>query len=686
MTDFKDRFIADALELLAKLEKSLLMLEVKPDNMLIVEEIFRGLHSLKGASGMYGFNKIGHLMHIIENVYDEIRDGRLKVETEIVNLSLSVVDFTNNVLKLGEDVSDSSLSEFTIIEKQISSYLSEVSNNNESVSEPVNEEVANDNVEKTYYITFNHDEEFEKRGIKLDSVFKELKEVGTVVSIPVKDDDSNIEVWEIFVVTKASPEDIDDVFIFMMDIVTIELLANENLFKNNEFNTVIQNNSALKQKNDIHYLRNLIKGEDLQEEKMDDDGEVLNEVEAEEVKEKELEAPKPQKSMINYLRVSADKLDEQMDLLSELVTAKAELRLIVEKEGYEKLAKLIESIDKTTNRFRKNILNVRLVQIKTLYIMFLRLVRDISKHLGKNVEFIAEGLETELDKNIIDSLESPLTHLIRNSLDHGIEYPEERIKVGKKERATVSFKTYRSGSEIIIEITDDGRGINKDKIRRKAIDRGLINEETELTDKQLYDLIFLPGFSTAQNLSEVSGRGVGMDVVKRSINQLRGEVEIQSEQGKGTKVLIKLPMSLSIIDTLLVQSGNQYFAIPLPDIQKCTMLQEIDLQLTDNNQIKIEEELVPYIHLRSVFKIKGQAPSSQKVVVIRSMEKEVGLVVDSVIGEYQAVLKPFDGYLINQQYLTGASLLADGQLCVILDTGKLVDNSQLLEAAGKVVY
>ncbi|NJO89038.1 MAG: hypothetical protein HC831_08845 [Chloroflexia bacterium] len=362
MQEFKDRFIADALELLAKIEKSLLMLEVRPDNILIVEEIFRGLHSLKGASGMYGFNKIGKLMHLIENVYDDVRDGKLKVDTEIVNLSLDVVDFTNNVLRLGEDVSDSTIAEFDKIEGHISNYLSQ----NETLEGDDNQVIVEDqNSEKTYYVNFTLDEAFETRGIQLDSIFKELDELGSVISIPLKKEGGKHEEWEIFIVSKSSTEEIEDVFIFMMDIANIELLANENLFKNDQFNSVVQKNSALKQKNILEELKNIIQKKKIVEEVTETPSKVEKE-------EQQLEQEEGSKSSINYLRVSAEKLDEQMDLLSELVTAKAELRLIVEKEGYKKLFKLLESIDKTTNRFRKNILNVRLVQIKTLYIVFLR--------------------------------------------------------------------------------------------------------------------------------------------------------------------------------------------------------------------------------------------------------------------------------------------------------------------------
>lgn len=677
MEDFKDRFIADALELLSKLEKSLLMLEVKPDNILIVEEIFRGLHSLKGASGMYGFNKVGHLMHLIENVYDCIRDNTIAVNSDIVNLSLEVVDFTNMVLKLKDDVSDSSLAEFERLEMQITGYLAQNTvATDDSPAEKKLLEVSDGKTDKTFYVSFEINEEFEKRGIKLDAIFRELDGLGSIISIPIKDGKSSLSIWEIFIVSKSPLSDIEDVFIFMLDIAKIELLANENLFLNDEFNSIVQKNSSLKKHNDLSLLKEIAAKLKLKKE-----NDKVNEKKSFSPKIEEEEETK--QSSINFLRVSSDKLDEQMDLLSELVTAKAEFRLIVENEGYKKLYKLIESIDKITNRFRKNILNVRLVQIKTLYVMFLRLIRDISKQLNKSVEFVAEGLETELDKNIIDSLESPLTHLIRNSLDHGIETIQEREKAGKSPQGKIGFNTHRSGSDIIIEITDDGRGMDKDKIRSKAIEKGIITPDTELTEKQLYDLIFMPGFSTAQNLSEVSGRGVGMDVVKRSINQLRGEVEIKSQKGKGTSIIIKLPMSLSIIDTLLVQTGKQFFSIPLPSIHKCAQLSQADLEQTDNHQLAIEGKLIPYINLRQVFGINGQLPDSQKVVIVSNGLQEVGLIVDKVIGEYQAVLKPFDGYLINQQYFTGASLLADGQLTVILDINKLIDNSKQLSEKTK---
>jgi two-component system, chemotaxis family, sensor kinase CheA len=655
MDSFRERFVGEALDLLSKLEKALLMLEVKPDNTLITEEIFRGLHTLKGSSAMYGFEKVGHLMHLVENVFDKIRDKQIKVDNKIINLSLEVVDFTNKILKLNDDVSPSAIHGYNKLAEQIEQI---VGIDKKAITDnEIKTKEKNSDSQHTYFIKFTIDIDFEKRGINIESMFKELEGMGSLILIPLEEIGENNGSWEIFVVSKASYIDIEDVFIFLMDIVHIEKLADENLFLNSAFKLTVQKNAALKKPNDLNELKKIATQKKREESK-------LTYLPAE---------PVPQLGT-NFLKVAAEKLDEQMDLLSELVTAKAELRLIVENEKYRKLFKLVESIDKITNRFRKNILNARLVQVKTWYVMFLRLVRDISKQLNKNVAFVAEGLDTELDKNIIDSLESPLTHLIRNSLDHGIETPEERIKLGKPEKGTIKLKAYHSGSEIAIEIIDDGRGIDKEKIRQKAVSKGIFEADVILTDKQIYDLIFLPGFSTAQNLTEVSGRGVGMDVVKKAITQLRGEIDIKSTEGVGTNILIKLPMLLSIMDTLLIRSGEQYFAIPLPEVYKCTQLKSQELELSDNNQLNIEGELIPYINLREVFHINGTLPEKQKLVVIFNSGKHVALTTDEVIGEYQAVLKPFDGYFINNQYFTGASLLADGHMCVIIDTARLLSD------------
>ena len=653
MDNYKEQFVAEALELLMKLEKGLLSLEEAPDDNQQIEEIFRGLHTLKGSSAMYGFEKVGHLMHLIENIFEKVRTKSQKADSNIISLSLEVADFCSKMLSLNDEKSEGIVHYYNGLIYKIQQTV--------DMTVPVQESVARDlqALTVTYFVSFTIDDSFSQRGIKLDSIFEELEKLGTVISILVEESVDGKKSWEIFIVTAAFLQEIEDVFLFMIDIAAIEKLADQNLFLNDEFKQVVQKNAVLKCRNNLQELKAIIS---------------KNHGEKSESQNNRSVQEQAQLTSKNYLRVAAEKLDEQMNLLSELVTVKAELRLIVENEKYAKLYKLVESFDKVTNRFRKNILNVRLVQVKNWYVMFLRLVRDVSKQLNKEVEFLAEGLETEIDKNIIDSLEGPLAHLLRNSLDHGIESPDERVKAGKPPKGSITLRAYHSGAEIVIEIEDDGRGFNKEKIRRKAISKGLIDNDTAISDKQLYDFAFQPGFSTAQNVSEVSGRGVGMDVVKKSVNQLRGDIEIHSEQGKGSTVSIRLPMLLSIIDTLLLRSGEQYFAIPLTDVNKCTQLYSSELEETVNNQLTIYGELTPYINLRKVFAIAGTQPEKQKIVIVENNGKNVGLITDEVVGEYQAVLKPFDGYYINKQYFIGASLLADGHLCVILDTMKLLSD------------
>jgi two-component system chemotaxis sensor kinase CheA len=652
MDNFKERFIAEALEWLSRLEKNLLLFEVKPKDKLLVEEIFRILHTLKGSCGMYGFEKTGQLIHLVENIYDKIQKDELKPDTEIINLTFETIDFTGKILRKGKDVSKSTLKDFNKLTEQIKSMTGE------ELSKGIS---GTDNSEelKTYYIYFFIDNDFEKRSVNIESLIKKLGELGTIISIPLEASKDITKSWEIFLVTKNEMYDIEDIFIFMSDLVKIEIIGEGNLFLNSTFDSIIKKNAALKKKNDIVELTNIINNPN-------QENSIAN-IQNEGKKGDNFSAAN------SFLRVSSNKLDEQMDLLSELVTSKAELRLIVEKEKYLKINKIVESIDKITNRLRKNILNIRLVQVNTWYIAFYRLVRDISKQLNKDVELIAEGLDTEIDKNIIDKLEGPLTHLIRNSLDHGIENPEEREKAGKSRKGTITLKANQAGLNIIIQIKDDGRGIDVDIIKKKAISKGIISSDNVLSEKQVYDLIFLPGFSTAQNLSQISGRGVGMDVVKKAINQLRGEINIQSALGKGTDITIKLPMMLSIIDTLLIKTNDQFFAIPLSEIYKCSLISKDELEKSDNNQINIGDQLIPYINLRNAFSIPGQTPVKQKIVIVKYAEKLVGFVIDEVIGEYQAVLKPFDGYFVNQSYLVGASLLADGNLCMILDTAKLIE-------------
>ena len=313
---------------------------------------------------------------------------------------------------------------------------------------------------------------------------------------------------------------------------------------------------------------------------------------------------------------------------------------------------------------------------------FHRLVRELSNELGKEVVFKTEGTETELDKNIIEILADPLMHIVRNSMDHGIEPMEERKIKGKPERSVILLKAFYSGTNVIIQISDDGKGIDSEKIRDKAIEKGLISEDIELTKKEIFDLLFMPGFSTAEKVTKVSGRGVGMDVVKRKIAQIRGEVDIDSTIGEGTVITIKLPLTLSIIDGLLVQIGETKFVIPLSSVDKCFEFKDSVLESSINNLIRTENEEIAFLDLRDMFEIESKVDGTSHVVVVQFGDVRIGLAVDNIIGQYQAVLKPLGKLYKDQQTISGATILGDGTVALVLDTNQLI--SQFSNAENKI--
>jgi two-component system chemotaxis sensor kinase CheA len=370
--------------------------------------------------------------------------------------------------------------------------------------------------------------------------------------------------------------------------------------------------------------------------------------------------------------VASEKVDELMNLVIELVTTQARLSLLAEKSHQPELLAVAENIEKITRRLRDSTFSISLVPLETLMTRFQRLVRDLSTELGKEIRFITEGADTELDKTMIESLGDPLMHIIRNSIDHGIEEAFVRVNLGKPRQGKILLKAYYSGNHVVIEVHDDGRGLDKEKIREKAIARGLITPEAVLSEKELFDLIFLPGFSTASQLTEVSGRGVGMDVVRRRITDMRGEVSLASQAQAGTTLTIRLPLTVSIIDGLLVGIQDTKYVIPLSVVDKCYEVKHERLTGRFNNLLVLDGEQVPFHYLRDEFAVGGTAPHVEQVVVVHYEGKRVGLTVDAIIDEYQAVLKPLGKYYKHLDMISGATILGDGTVALVLDPGLLI--------------
>ena len=373
------------------------------------------------------------------------------------------------------------------------------------------------------------------------------------------------------------------------------------------------------------------------------------------------------------LRVDAGKLDDLVNLVGELVIAQARLTQLASGLGHPALTGVAEEIERLSNELRDNTLGIRMLPIGTTFSRFRRLVRDLSSEMGKSIELIAEGGETELDKTVLEQLNDPLVHLLRNSIDHGIEPPGERLAAGKPETGSIILSAKHAGGEVVLSIIDDGRGMDPERIRAKAVEKSLIPDGARLSEAEIYNLVFLPGFSTAEKITNVSGRGVGMDVVKRSMDALRGKIDIQSEPGRGSRITIRLPLTLAIIDGLQIKAGEDQYIVPLPLVEECVELPREGAGASGRGRtIQLRGEIVPYIRLREAFALAGEPPAIEQVVVTRFEGERAGIAVDQVMGQQQTVIKSLGSYIGNVAGISGATINGDGTMSLILDVPTLV--------------
>ncbi|MFU2207894.1 chemotaxis protein CheA [Solidesulfovibrio sp. C21] len=383
--------------------------------------------------------------------------------------------------------------------------------------------------------------------------------------------------------------------------------------------------------------------------------------------------PAAKKEVMQSLRVDAAKLDDLVNLVGELVIAQARLTQLASGLAQPALTSVAEEIERLSNELRDNTLGIRMLPIGTTFSRFRRLVRDLSAEMHKSIELVTEGGETELDKTVIEQLNDPLVHLLRNSIDHGIEPPGERLAEGKSETGSIVLAAEHAGGEVVLSIIDDGRGMDPARIRAKAEEKGLVSPEARLTEAEIYNLVFLPGFSTAEKITNVSGRGVGMDVVKRSMDALRGKIDIHSELGKGSRITIKLPLTLAIIDGLQIKAGEDQYIIPLSLVEECVELPRENAEAAGRGRtIHLRGEIVPYIRLREAFELAGDAPAIEQVVVTRFEGERTGIAVDEVMGQQQTVIKSLGNYIGSVAGISGATINGDGTMSLILDVPTLV--------------
>ncbi|WP_075590356.1 chemotaxis protein CheA [Labilibacter marinus] len=656
ISQFKHLFIEEATNLLNSMESIILQLEENPNNLELIQEVFRVMHTIKGVSGMYGYTAMGELTHQAENIYDLIRSRKLNVDKEILSTTLIIVDQLFALLK------DENHNCVECKEKQeqlidwCKSYSLKATN--ESSQKEIHIEQLTDKDMVTYNIIMHTNQSVVDRRINIFYAVKDLAEIGEIRSInPLPVDSNEEERWSIFVVGNFDNNDIEEALMFVYEFCIIRKVADFDIFKDGQL--------------------------DLNQKQLQLEEEAREAKEAPEIKDPIAPIINPQqtkatntdtmiasiKQNMNRVSVESEKLDYLMYLVSELITTSSQLNLSSTEIACASIRPQIEKLDRLSKQFRNNALDIRLIPIRDIVPKFNRLVRDISLNLEKKVEFVTEGMETELDKSSIDMIAEPMVHMLRNALDHGIETPEERISKGKDAKGKITLKAGSSGNTIFIKISDDGKGFDKNKIFKHAIDKGFIEPDAKLTDKEIYNLICLPGFSTADAVTNISGRGVGMDVVKQKISKMRGELEISSTQGEGTTFTIRLQQSIAILDTLLVASGKMKFLIPLSDVDECSQKYYSDVEKRIKfGTVDYEEELIPFISLRSLFELNGETKKMAKMIVITKNKKRIAIFADQIIGQHQAVLKPMGELVKSHKEISAASVLGNGEVAFLLDT------------------
>lgn len=689
---FQQKFVEEAQDNVAAIEEALFELEKSPDDKEIVERLFRSMHTIKGSGAMFGFNDLSHFTHNLETLYDCVRNDTVKVNKDIISLTFESLDYIRQLLDVGEGT----LTDPDDIQRQkdyiakITKYFPEGQQLTLSSAEKAAlaakqaagvaapQPKVEEKGPKNYLVTFAPFESLLNNGTNPLFMLDDLTALGKYKSVAFtgavpqldKFDPLNLYVkWQVILSTDQDVNEIKDVFIFVEDECKMDIaeLPGGDIVGNAEklepiIAKAIESQTELKA-DDFAVFKEAPKPEPKQEAGT-----------AQAAAKSASASPKTQENKIASIRVSADKIDDLVNAVSELVTMQAQLNLLAERQENQYLIAIAEQMEKITRQLRENSFSISLIPLQGELVQFQRLVRDLCNKLGKQIEFVVEGGEIELDKTIIDHLKDPLLHIIRNSGDHGIEMPEERIAKGKNPVGTVLLKAFYSGSSVIVQVSDDGKGMDPDKIFKKAVEKGLVNPNAHLSKKEILNLIFASGFSTAEKVSDVSGRGVGMDVVKSKIAEIRGEVTVDAEVGKGTTITMELPLTLSIIDGLLTRIGGEQFVFPFTNVER--ILQPEEVKMSDSGMgdfFTYNGDQLVSIDLNKIFNGRPTEFANSKMLIVGQGDKRVGMVVDAVLGEFQIVVKPLGRFLRSVDMISGASVMGDGSLSLIIDPGRLVN-------------
>jgi two-component system chemotaxis sensor kinase CheA len=670
---FKNAFREEGREVLVDLESALLELNDNRADQELVGRVFRALHTLKGSGAMFGFEDMATFTHNLETAFDEVRNGRLQISSELIDLTLSALDQIRAMLEEGladAPVADPAacaeiLSKVRHLtgkpEKQAKGKVKQAKSGSKAKAKAGAESNSSSSEQvREWSIRFAPGADFMLNGANPLLLLRELKQLGglairaSMAALPPLhelDPERCYVSWEMVLSTPAGREAIRDVFIFVED--SCELSIEPLQASYSAAPSLAPPLSSVASEAELT-------------------ARALEDKRASSGGRRVYDAPDNATS----LRVPAVKLDQFVDLVGELVTVQARLSEIAAKNGDPEIAAVSEEIERLTSSLRDNSMNIRMMPIRATFEKFRRLVHDLARDLGKNVELTIEGADTELDKTVIDQLSDPLMHLIRNSMDHGIESSDARVANGKSTTANIHLSARHSGASVMIGVSDDGGGINAEAVRTRAIERGLTTAGAQLSEQEIFAFIFQPGFSTAKQVTDVSGRGVGMDVVRQRVESLRGSIDVASKQGEGTRVTLRLPLTLAIIDGLLVTIGEAFFVLPLANTQECVELTTADVEAANGKHLAhVRGELIPYIRLREHFNIRTPRPEIEQIMIVETEAGRYGFVVDKVLGDCQTVIKNLGRFYRHVQVVSGATILGNGTVALILDPERLAQDA-----------
>lgn len=699
VSQYLEIFIDETKEHLQTLSDQLMILEQEPENMDTINEIFRAAHSLKGMAGTMGYKRMQRLTHDMENVFQEIRSGNMKVQPELVDVLFRGLDalegYLANILESADEGTEENEDIINTLNEIVEKGTGKVSQTPEVTAQetPKQEETAvpaggalyesitiSDYEINTFEkakeqnlnilgITVYLEESCLLKAARAFLVFKALEELGEVMkAVPdVQDiEDEKFDMnFSLVYFTKESPEKIK---------------------------AAIENVSEVKEAI-VGEFKLPESGADKSEEKTSQEEEkkkekpakqasataVKNEPKKEAAKKSEKKNVKP--AVGRTVRVDIEKLDVLMNLVSELIIAKNGLVSISSNaqntRSDNSFNEQIEYLESVTTNLHESVMKVRMVPIESVVNRFPRMIRDLSKKLDKKMELHMSGEDTELDRTVIDEIGDPLQHLLRNSADHGLESNEERLALGKSEVGNIWLNAYQDGNNVNIEVRDDGAGINIEKVKNKALEKGTITPEQAevMTDKEIIDLLFQPSFSTAEKITDISGRGVGLDVVKTKIEGLGGNIECRSVEGEGSSFIIHLPLTLAIIQALMVELGDEKYAIPLGSIQTIEDVAISDIKYVQTKEvINLRGTVIPLIRLDQILDVESTLEDSESltVVIVKKGDKQAGLVVDNLIGQQEVVIKSIGSYINCSKIISGATILGDGEIALILEVNTLV--------------